>query len=634
MTMPATRTTAPGSATGVHTRRALRAACGLALGALLAACASGPPRRAATETPMFRSERSSEHRGNDDLLSAGLGLDGLRATAPPAFADPEHPTAAELRRRAIWHNWRGIADLAPGGGYGDLFGSVAAVPGREFSAYATVPGARQPHRVLLQLPDAFDAKKRCVLVAASSGSRGVYGAIAVAGAWGLPKGCAVVYTDKGNGTDYFDLAAQSGARVDGTSGTRGAQDDLAFAPDAPAGAGGVAFKHAHSQDNPEADWGRHVRQAAEFALHALNQARPADAPFTFANTRMIAVGISNGGGAVLRAAELGDGPDGDWLDAVVAGEPNVNAEGDGARSLYDYTTEAALLMPCALLHLQDLPQPPLRAQVVPAWTARCASLRAAGLVDGADPAAQAKSAYDRMLAHGWSDASLHAGALSAGFDLWRAIAATYASAYGRYRAGEHPCGYAYAAQNPDFSPRAATAVERAAWWSDGSGIPPGAGVGLVDAKATAGPDPTFAGLRCLRALNDGADADAARVRAGVAETRAGLPRAGLPVIVVHGTDDGLVPIAFSSRPWVARAQAAGHDVRYWQVRHAQHFDAFLGLPDYAARYVPLLPYVYAALDRVDAHLDGKSALPAAAIVDSVPRGAGKPLTAASLAIPR
>ena len=68
---------------------------------------------------VFEQPRSSEHRGSDDLLTAGLGLDGLRAMVPPAFADAEHPTAAELRRRALWSNWRGIADLAPGGGYGD-----------------------------------------------------------------------------------------------------------------------------------------------------------------------------------------------------------------------------------------------------------------------------------------------------------------------------------------------------------------------------------------------------------------------------------------------------------------------------------------------------------------------------------
>lgn len=162
---------------------------------------------------MFTSPRSSEHRDSDDLLTAGLGLAGLRAMAPPAFADPAQPTPGELRRRAIWSNWRGIADLAPGGGYGEWYGSVAAVPGREFSAYAKLPGAAQPHRVMLQLPDAFDAKKRCVVVTASSGSRGIYGSIAVAGAWGLPKGCAVAHTDKGTGTDYYDLDAQSTAQI-------------------------------------------------------------------------------------------------------------------------------------------------------------------------------------------------------------------------------------------------------------------------------------------------------------------------------------------------------------------------------------------------------------------------------------
>lgn len=150
---------------------------------------------------------------------------------PPAFADVEAPTPVELRRRALWSNWRGIADLAPGGGFGDVYGALGAVPGREFSGYATVAGATHPHRVLVQVPDAFDAKKRCVVVAASSGSRGIWGAIAVAGAWGLPRGCAVAYTDKGAGTDYFDLDTGTGVRGDGTRGVA-SDDDLAFAPKA------------------------------------------------------------------------------------------------------------------------------------------------------------------------------------------------------------------------------------------------------------------------------------------------------------------------------------------------------------------------------------------------------------------
>lgn len=617
--------------------RALLAAAVLATFAMVATgCASstggtsaGAKATASMEPAVFDHARSTVHRDGDDLLSAGLGLAGLRLATPPAFADPVAPTAAELRRRALWANWRGIADLAPGGGYGDLYGSTAAVPGREFHAYARIPGATQPHRVLVQVPDGFDRAKRCVVVTASSGSRGIYGAIAVAGAWGLPRGCAVAYTDKGAGTDYFDLEAGIGARADGTPGPV-SSGDLAFVPDIAAGtAKGVAYKHAHSRDNPEADWGRHVRQAAEFALRSLGAAFPADAPFTFDDTRVIAVGISNGGGAVLRAAEI----EGDWLDAVVAGEPSVHVDAPGARQLYDYTTEAALLMPCALAAVDGLPQPPLAAQVAQGAAARCASLKAAGLVEGGDAKAQAASALAQLKASGWTDGTLRAGALSSGFDLWRAIAAGYASAYGRFGVDASPCGHAWTAKNPDFSPRTATAAERAAWWSDASGIPPGAGVVLLD-RAMALPDPTFAGLQCLRTLWTGQGDAADRVHAGAAATRASLPRAGLPVLVVHGTDDGLIPPQFGTVPYVAAAQAAGRDVRYWQVRNAQHFDGFLGLPDYAARYVPLLPYVYAALDAVDARLDGGGAAPVDAVYDTVPRGAGKPLGAEHLKLAR
>jgi hydroxybutyrate-dimer hydrolase len=578
--------------------------------------------RAATA---FHAQRTTVHRDGDDLLTAGLGLSGLRAPLPPAFADAAAPTPVELRRRALWNNWRGIADLAPGGGYGEVYGSTANVPGREFSALATVPGARQPHRVLVQVPDGFDRARRCVLVAPSSGSRGVYGAIAVAGAWGLPRGCAVAYTDKGTGTDYFDLDTRTGVRADGTRATADTHD-LAFSPDhLTSRTSGVAFKHAHSQDNPEADWGRHVRQAAEFALVALNEAFPDDAPFTFADTRIVAVGISNGGGAVLRAAEL----EGDWLDAVVAGEPSVLTDGDGARALYDYATEAALLMPCALLAMDNLPQPPLQAQARPQWIDRCRSLRDAGVLEGADPDALARDALAKMRAAGWTDEALRAGALSVGFDLWRAVAVTYASAYGRYGVDEHPCGFRWSMQQADGGARAATAQERAAWWSDASGIPPGAGVGIVDEIARV--DPAAIRLHCLRDLWRGASIDAERVRRGIAETRAGLPRAGLPIIVIHGVDDGLIPMAFTSAPYVAQARAAGRDVRFWQVPRAQHFDAFLGLPDYGARYLPLLPYVYAALDRTLAALEHGTAQPADTVFENRPR-AGTPLSADHLGL--
>src|SRR5690606_26420618 len=122
-----------------------------------------------------------------DLLSGGLGLEGLRHARAPAFADPERPTAEELRVRALWTQWRGIADLTPGGGYGECYGALMPVAGTEFHALRTIQGATHPHRVMVQVPDRFDARARCLVVSASSGSRGIYGAIALAGAWGLPR---------------------------------------------------------------------------------------------------------------------------------------------------------------------------------------------------------------------------------------------------------------------------------------------------------------------------------------------------------------------------------------------------------------------------------------------------------------
>lgn len=563
----------------------------------------------------------------DDLLTAGLGEAGLRNPAPPPFADAGQPTPQELRRRAIWTNWRGIADLAPGGGYGTVYGALAPVPGREFHAFATLPGRRQPHRVLVQLPDGFDRGKRCVVVTASSGSRGIYGPIALAGGWGLPRGCAVAYTDKGTGTGYVDTADGVGIDIRGQRATGEAPVEFRVAASAADGVAPIAVKHAHSGDNPEADWGLHVQQAAAFALQVLDQEQPQGAPWTSANTRVIAVGVSNGAGAVLRAAEL----PGDWLDGAVAISPNV-LPAQGGRALYDYGTEAALWMPCALNAAAfdgvALARP--GGAKHPAGTARCASLHAAGDIAATEPQAQAEAARTAMHARGWTDASLAAGAISTGFDLWRAVDVTYASAYARTGPADMPCGYRFAATAADGAPRTPTQAERQAWWSDGSGIPPGAGVAIVDTLASGG-DPHLPGLRCLRALWEDA---ASPVRAGIAQTQAGLPRAGLPLVLVHGLDDGLVPEAFSGGAYARWAKASGRPVTYWAVQNAQHFDAFLGLPALGMRYVPLMPYGYRALDAVWANVTQATPLPGDARIATRPRtfavGALAPLTAENL----
>ena len=593
--MPAARAVAYGA------RMNLRTLCLPLLALALPACAAHPSRQ---ETAMARpgflvsDVRVTEHRDHDDLLSAGLGLAGL-AGAPSPFADPARPTPDELRRRAIQTSWKGIADLGPLGGYGTVYGGVPAVPGREFQAFARVPGASQPHRVLLQVPDHFDTAHRCLLVAPSSGSRGVYGAIALAGAWGLPKGCAVAYTDKGTGAGYFDYADDSGVQLDGTRAKRG-EAMLEFEPKPAAADAGIAVKQMHSGDNPEADWGRDVIQAAQFGLAMLDRAFPAQAPFTPQNTRIIATGLSNGGGAVLQAAGLDDGH---LFAGVVALEPNVYVPGHG-RAMYDYATEAAIWLPCALTTPRFAHVPFGRApdgSVPPARIQRCASLHAQGRLPGASPVAQGEAAYEQLRAHGWTDEAMATAASTTSFDLWRVIAAGYASSYLRTGAADMPCGFRYVAVDKDGHPAPADAATRAAWWADGSGIPPGNGIALRGGMDRSD-DPTLAGLDCLRNLWTGDGVNARALRAGVEATAVRLPRADLPLWVLHGAGDGLLPTAFSSEPYVACLRDEGRAPLYWRVPHAQHFDAFLAVPGFGAAHVPLLPYGYAALDRLWAHL--------------------------------
>lgn len=559
--------------------------------------------------------RETAHRGQDDLLSAGLGLEGLRAMAP-AFADPIAPTPPELRRRAIHANWCGIADLGPLGGYGTLYGSVATVPGREFQAFARVDDATTSHRVLLQAPDAFDRAARCLLVAPASGSRGVYGAIAVAAAWGLPRGFAVAFTDKGAGTGYYDLDSGGGVALDGTVATEGV---LEFAPMHNHGASGIAIKHAHSADHPESDWGRHVLQAAHFGLAMLDRAYPADAPFTPSNTRIIAVGLSNGGAAALQAAGLDRGK---LLSGVVALAPNVHVA-DAGRPLYDYATEAALLLPCALADARfaGVPFARVGGAITSAQIARGERLRDAGLISGVVIASQARAALDRLYASGWTEASIATAASSTAFDLWRAIGATYASAYLRASPSTMPCGFRYACVDADGAATPAPAATRATWSADAGGIPPGAGVALLGG-ADASVDPTATGIEALRALWEIADGQSDRLHSAVAATAAALPRLDLPIIVVHGEDDGLLPPAFASTAYIGSLERAGRAPAYWRVPHAQHFDAFLAQPGFGDRHVPLLPYGYAALDRLWAHLAGNAAPPASQRFQTRPRGGG------------
>jgi hydroxybutyrate-dimer hydrolase len=185
-----------------------------------------------------------------------------------------------------------------------------------------------------------------------------------------------------------------------------------------------------------------------------------------------------------------------------------------------------------------------------------------------------------------------------------------------------PCGFRFDAHDSAGKARAPTLAERAAWWCDAAGIPPGAGVFLDETTAGDAVDPALRGLRCLRDLWTADGAEAATLRASVAATMARLPRKELPLWIIHGREDGLLPDAFNSAAYADWLHANGRDPVYWSIPHAQHFDAFLALPGFGDRYVPLLPYGYWALDRMWRHLVDGAPLIASETPAATPRGAG------------
>src|SRR5688500_3907104 len=96
-----------------------------AVAAVLAGCGGGVSndvRENFLPTYVLETQTTTYDGTSDDLLTAGLGRTGLASATPPAVADPLNPTAAELRRLAIYNNYRALVDMTATGGYGTLYG--------------------------------------------------------------------------------------------------------------------------------------------------------------------------------------------------------------------------------------------------------------------------------------------------------------------------------------------------------------------------------------------------------------------------------------------------------------------------------------------------------------------------------
>ncbi|HWI82148.1 3-hydroxybutyrate oligomer hydrolase family protein [Ramlibacter sp.] len=569
----------------------------------------------------------------NDLLTAGLGKSGL-AGAAPGFADPANPTAAELRRRAIYTNYRAVLDITAAGGYGTLYGPNVAVDGtvtasegkiagKEYLAYADDGSGRKNVTLMVQIPDSFDRNSPCIITAPSSGSRGVYGAIGSAGEWGLKRGCAVAYTDAGKGTGYHDLAADQVNLMDGRLVARSAAGSLAsFASDLAGAAlaafnsafpNRIAYKHVHSQQNPEKDWGRNVLDSVRFALWALNEQHGAAygdsgrklRTFTADNTLVIASSISNGGAESLQAAEQDQEG---LIDAVAVAEPSaqpnsmagVSVQFAGApvanagKPLIDYFTYRMLYEPCAAISVNA--QAPNGTR--PGWfgfgTAplgsaltqvggqelqtiaanRCQSLADKGLVGGTTTAQQADAALAKLQAYGWTDPlgnALHASHYRLA-DVY--VAYGYVAAYGRFSVADNVCGFSLA--NVDAAGNVAPqAASRNILFATSNGLNSGGDVIYNDSvggarlyhlgvsPSTNRMDGALDGMLCLRNLVTGVDtvtgaalpaavqAASQRVQSGMREVLLTGDLHRKPVVIVAGRSDTLVPVNHSSRAYVA-----------------------------------------------------------------------------------
>ncbi len=616
---------------------------------------------------------------SDDLLTAGLGASGIATATAPAYADPLNPTATELRRTAIHTNYRALQDVSSGGGFGRLYGphigrngelrpNDGRVAGSEYLAYADDGSGQFNVALMVQIPDSFDPNRPCIVTAPSSGSRGIYGAIGTAGEWGLQMGCAVAYTDKGSGTGFHDLDADTVYDLRGRRVANGSTLTGFSAADDPAALDAFkaqypnhwAVKHAHSQQNMEAHWGTFVLWSVEFALFAINeQLGPVmdegmGVIFTPENTLVIGSSVSNGGGASLRALEQDSGG---LIDGVAVSEPNVQPQpgvpfvirqGDEAgidenihsRSLIDYYTVLAVYQPCASLAPSNAGAP--LNTIPPALGAeRCGALREAGLLETNTVDEQAEESQAFINGYGFVPEQNILQPSHVALQVPQSIAVLYANQYGKYRVSERLCGFGYGGVDATGAVIPVPGAAAAGLFAVSNGIPPTSAIGIINDEAAGGPtgylqsvstetgraDMSFHRFLCLRQ-----EMPQPRIQAGVAEVRADAALRGKPVVFVTGRDDAILPINHHSRPYYALSQLAGQtNTRYYEVPHAQHLDALNGLPGFAERYVPLHYYFLEALDLVYANLTEGAPLPPSQVVPTTPRGEGAPaLTTANV----
>ena len=512
----------------------------------------------------------------DDLVTgARRGRHARQAAGIRRSAAPDGRGASPRGLVPVGQRWAGVrAPVRPDvdEATGQKIPRQGRVAGEEYLAYADDGEGKQNVAMLLQIPQNLSSDRRCLVAIPVNGSASLFRDVVDFGYWGLRHGCAVVYTDKGHG-DGFDILEQDsvnlldGRQVPAAEAGRNAHfradlDDAARAKFLAEWPHRVAFKAAHSKQNPEKDWGEDLLKAIRFAFYQLGQRDPG---FTREKTLVIATGSSNGGGAVLYAAERDVTTSAHLIDAVVAREPQVQLKPDdrvvvargsveqrgSGRTLLDYFTFGNLYQPCAALAVPDIP---LRDRIGFAPN-RCASLHDKGLLDADTLERQAKELLDRMHAYGW-DADTDVGHAFGYFVAPDSTATKYANDHGRFDVRDRLCGYSYAAVDKDGRPAPVPPAELAQNFAIAPGGAPAGSIDVIndddptgprrswlsESKSTGRQDYDLDGAICLRGLVTGQSPEAKRVQAGIAEFLASGRLDGKPTIIVHGRNDDRVPV--------------------------------------------------------------------------------------------
>ena len=600
---------------------------------------------------------------SDDLVTAGVGFTPLSNEIPKIeYANRANPTAQELRRAKLSR----FIDTKTG--EGELFGFKkkdltplfdGKIPGTEILATIKDEGVG----MLLQIPLDFDKKRPCIVVVPASGSDGLYNAkdVQIRGLWGLKHNCAVVYNDKGLGNGIYDITNEQGFTIGG----KVAKDNLLFKPSIADKKRFIlrfphryAVKQLHSKQNPERLWSSYVFYSINFALYELNEQFSSKDRLDFvnSNTLILIYGAEEGATAALKTAEADVTGK---INGIVAVNPQIqpnspdipltvetkkSTDNLSYHSLPDYSTYAALYIPCAIPAIkpdQNLDDEDKRNDSVPYASNflfsenRCRALRRAKLLTNTSP----EEALNKLHEYGWKpemDIQLPY------FYFNESIAFPYKfiSSYGRFDVTENMCDFSVAStqQDPLFNSgevKPLKEVNFAEIWALSKGNLPiwanndATAIDLVENKDLISPrrewysssiaknqiDYGTQGAICLREkINE------ERVIEGIKEVQATGNLNKIKTFIIHGRNNVKQLIDHTSRPYVALNSAVeGQEsqLRYIEVENASYLD---GKAPFDNTLLPIDYYGEDAMEWLWANLTNNTTLPNSQVIRTKARG--------------